>query len=113
LRILRDKHFDRFAMRTSHTEVGPDRTIVVEAPVDGAGIVACPAEIHETVTCGSCAICFSAAARGKTIAFKRHGPKHGPRGPKLSAAKASERLASVDDAERARIAASYGAKFRT
>ncbi len=76
--------WSRFAVRTSHTEVGPGRAIVVDAPLEHPDVIMCPAQTKATETCGTCALCWSPAARGKTIAFLRHGMRRptGPRKPK-------------------------------
>jgi hypothetical protein len=71
---LRDGAWGRFAVRTSHTEAGPRRAIVVEEPTHQAGVITCPAQLEATATCGTCALCWSAP--DKTIAFIRHGIKH-------------------------------------
>jgi hypothetical protein len=70
---LRDQAWGRFAVRTSHTEAGPRRAIVVEGPTSTPGVITCPAQVEATATCGTCGLCWSAP--DKTIAFIRHGIK--------------------------------------
>lgn len=72
---LTEARWDRFAIRTSHSAPGRDRTIVVMAPVDDPAVVMCPSQTEATQTCGTCAICWSPAARDKTVAFLLHGMK--------------------------------------
>ena len=79
----------RFAIRTSHAEAGPQRSIVVlEPPVTNGQdtqVIMCPAQSKATEACVTCGLCWAEAARGKTIAFLKHGMKrrgkksdHGP-----------------------------------
>ncbi len=80
---LRDEHYDRFAIRTSHVAPGRDRTMVVSEVVDLPGVIMCPAQERKEMTCGTCALCWAPNARDKTVAFLIHGVKHstGPRKP--------------------------------
>lgn len=75
LKLITDHHWNRFAIRTSHTEAGRDRTIVVDEAVNDPDVIMCPAQVEKTATCGTCALCWAPGARDKTIAFLRHGIK--------------------------------------
>lgn len=63
----------RFAIRLSRRAAGPGHAIVVDEPVSAPDVIMCPAQTHATETCGTCGLCWAPAARGKTIAFLRHG----------------------------------------
>jgi hypothetical protein len=95
IRLLTQGAWGRFAIRTSHTEPGRERSIVVDvADPDRPKVIVCPAQIHATETCGTCGLCWSPNAREKTIAFLRHGMKR-TREPKPPA---SPRAASTPSA---------------
>jgi len=66
---LRDKSWDRFAVRTSGGCEGP-RTMVSANPYPGA--ITCPAQTGGTSHCGSCGLCWAPAARHRTINFLPH-----------------------------------------
>lgn len=66
---------DRWAIRTSHVEPGPGRTVVVDADPQSPDVIMCPAQTKSTEACSTCALCWSPAAWGKTIGFLRHGIK--------------------------------------
>lgn len=66
---LRDRRWDRFAIRTSGAATGPRTSVIDGAGADG---VVCPAQTGRTASCGSCALCWSPAARTLPIAFERH-----------------------------------------
>jgi hypothetical protein len=85
VRFLTQGAWSRFAIRTSHTEPGRERSIVVgAADPDLPKVIVCPAQTHTTETCGSCGLCWAPNARDKTIAFLRHGMKR-PTGPRPQA----------------------------
>lgn len=69
--------WDRFAIRWSAPEPGPGRTVTLYGDVgpQPKGVVVCPAQTGRTRGCNSCALCWSPAARDKTIAFIAHGAK--------------------------------------
>lgn len=71
IETIRDAQWDRFAVRTSGAESGP-RTVVFDAPECTSRYLQCPAQTGKTLNCGTCALCWSPAARGKTIAFAAH-----------------------------------------
>lgn len=72
---------DRCLIRTSGKEPGFERTIVVESLDDADGAIVCPAQTEKTECCATCALCWSEAAREKTIAFIKHGnPYRGRKG---------------------------------
>jgi hypothetical protein len=80
LRYLTDEAWDRFAIRWSRSEPGPQRAVVVlESPHDPS-IITCPAQIEATQACATCGLCWAPAMRDKTIAFIRHGQKRAGRG---------------------------------
>lgn len=71
----------RFAIRTSDGLTAPNaRTIwhVPEGHHDGDGII-CPAETGATDCCATCGLCWSSAAKDKTIVFIGHGMVRGGR----------------------------------
>lgn len=72
---LRKSAWSQFAIRHSHTEAGPGRTIVVETAQDAAraGAILCPAQTGATASCATCGLCWARAAFPRTIAFLRHG----------------------------------------
>lgn len=65
--------WSRFAIRTSHAEPGPMRAIVRDVPSDDPSVLTCPAQLEKTAACSTCLLCFTPAARDKTILFLRHG----------------------------------------
>lgn len=73
--------WNRFAVRWSTTEPGPDRAVTIWAwdPERSRdewrrdGVIVCPAETGDTLGCGSCGLCWSQAARDKAIGFIAHG----------------------------------------
>jgi len=70
---LRADRWDRFAVRTSGatSDSGVPRTLVFDGePPPGA--IVCPAQTGKTANCASCALCWSAAARHRPIAFAQH-----------------------------------------
>jgi hypothetical protein len=76
---------ERFAIRWSG-ESGPMGSIVVDKPVDDPNVIMCPAQVHKTELCATCALCWSPAAADKTVAFLRHGMKVSrPRADRLPA----------------------------
>ena len=71
---LRDAWWWRFAIRTSDANAseGP-RTVVIEDKSQlPRGAIICPAQVGVGRTCSTCALCWSPAAKNKTIAFLRH-----------------------------------------
>lgn len=84
---------DRWMIRTSHREPGAARTIVVEtedaAVLAQPDVILCPAQTKASEVCATCALCWSPAAWGKTVAFLRHGIKRvsGPRGNRSGASR--------------------------
>lgn len=87
---LAARRWHRFAVRLSSTEPGPRRAVTIwEMPkFDGLvsigsgsknlhAAIVCPAQLGKTRSCGSCALCWSPAARERTIAFIAHGPVAG------------------------------------
>lgn len=81
--VLADYMWARFAVRTSsrNPDVADSRAIVVDADPDREDVIVCPAQTGATEACSTCGLCWSPNARGKTIAFLRHGMKRaaGPR----------------------------------
>ncbi len=134
IRALTETSWERFAIRFSRVEPGPQHSIVVDADPGLADVIVCPAQTGATEACATCGLCWAAGAREKTIAFLRHGMKSNkgkarkpkapiePRVPRprgrprkvplpLVAATPADRIAAVNNDERQRIAATYGAKF--
>jgi hypothetical protein len=115
--------WDRFAIRFSTAAPIAQGSTVFDADPAQPNVIMCPAQVEKTMACASCGLCWAAAAREKTIGFLRHGMKSnvGPRGPRKArevvaeprpAATATDRLAALPDAERARIEAAYSVTFR-
>ncbi|MFZ5669098.1 MAG: DUF7227 family protein [Pseudomonadota bacterium] len=78
IRELSDKHWDRFSIRFSRAEPGPQRSVVVETDPKLPDVIVCPAQTGGTDACATCGLCWAPAARDKTIAFLRHGMKRRP-----------------------------------
>jgi hypothetical protein len=76
-----DAAWDQFAIRFSHPEPGPGRSIVVDEDPKLEDVIVCPAQLEKTTTCGTCGLCWAPAARHKTIAFLRHGMKRAKAAP--------------------------------
>lgn len=74
---------DRCSIRYSRKEPGYMHAVVIKSKDDILPrTIACPAQTEETECCATCALCWSPAAREKTIAFIEHGPttkRHGHR----------------------------------
>lgn len=70
---LRDKRWDRFAVRTSGAYIGPSTKVITDEKYAGDAII-CPAQTvkNKEISCSSCALCWSPAARHRAIAFKAH-----------------------------------------
>ncbi|MFD1189728.1 GP88 family protein [Phenylobacterium conjunctum] len=75
LKVLTDGAWSRFAIRTSHVEAGPERSVVVDDAPLREDVVLCPTQTEATQACATCGICWAAGSRSKTIAFLRHGMK--------------------------------------
>jgi hypothetical protein len=73
------KLWSRFAIRTSHPEFGPGRSVVVDEDPKLPDVIVCPAQTEKTAACATCAMCWNPALQRKTIAFLRHGPARGRR----------------------------------
>ena len=94
---------DRWHIRHSSTEAGPERACTLwevpeKQPKDG---IICPAQTGRTECCGSCGLCWSAAAKDKTIYFLAHGSR-------LQGKPAGEPMPSVSIRE---FFAAAGSKF--
>lgn len=74
IKDLRYRRWDRFAVRTSSGKHGwTPKTIVIERAEDKPPeAIICPAQIEKTQSCGTCGLCWSPAAKQRTIAFLRH-----------------------------------------
>lgn len=92
VRELTEKDWDRFSIRFSRAEPGPQRSIVVEADPELPDVIVCPAQTGGTDACATCGLCWAPAAREKTIAFLRHGMKRA-RGPRAATTAAPSRSA--------------------
>ena len=87
IRMFRDVHWDRFAIRTSgqHREPKGATTIdyVPEWPRVDKGVV-CPAQTGKTDCCGTCGLCWHPNAKDETIVFVLHGPRFVPKPARAS-----------------------------
>jgi hypothetical protein len=84
VKMLTDKQWDRFAIRFSSAEPKPQGATSIDYVPDGPRVpegIVCPAQMKRTDSCGSCGLCWHAAARDKTIVFVLHGPKFEGRKP--------------------------------
>lgn len=77
--ILTRAMWGRFAIRTSHAEFGPQRSVVVMKDPELPEVIVCPAQKVKTEACATCGLCWAPSARDKTIAFLKHGMKRGGR----------------------------------
>lgn len=77
IRRVSEAAWDQFAIRLSRGEPGRDHSIVVDSDPGRPDVIVCPAQLEKTTTCGTCGLCWSPAARDRTIAFLRHGIKAG------------------------------------
>jgi hypothetical protein len=64
---LRNKHWDRFAIRTSGGVKGPRTVVFQQKPPPG--VIPCPAQSGKTASCSTCALCW---ATTKAIGFRAH-----------------------------------------
>lgn len=89
LKRITDKQWDRFAIRFSSAMPKPQgaTTIFRKAEADNVpeGIV-CPMQTGKTDCCGTCGLCWSEAAKDKTIVFMAHGRVGGKPGPRKARA---------------------------
>ncbi len=69
--FYRDRCFIRFSSKT--VEPGGATVFSSIETASSATVVVCPAELHQSECCGTCALCWSKNAREKTIAFIEHG----------------------------------------
>lgn len=69
--------WDRFAVRLSSTEAGPGRAMTLwQTPgplLPKDSMIVCPVQLGKTTSCATCGLCWSPAARDKTILFIAHG----------------------------------------
>lgn len=75
--VLAFQRWDRFAVRLSSREPGIMRAVTVWEVPDkrtSGSVIPCPAQTGGAKGCGECGLCWSPAARTKTIAFIAHGP---------------------------------------
>lgn len=81
IRLLTDAMWKRFAIRTSHAESGPQRSVVLMADPGQPDVIMCPAQSKATEACATCGLCWAGAARDKAIGFLKHGmtSRRGPR----------------------------------
>lgn len=75
IQTLNERYPDRWAIRTSHTEPGAGRTIVVRATPRDPDVILCPEQAGQTKSCSTCALCWNRNAWDKTVAFLEHGMK--------------------------------------
>jgi hypothetical protein len=71
---LAHRYWDRFAVRLSSSEPGPERAVTIwgEPPAGTDGIV-CPAERGLSASCATCGLCWSPSFRHRPIFFMAHG----------------------------------------
>lgn len=98
VRMLTTGMWSRFAIRTSHPEFGPQRSVVVDAAPDVPDVIVCPAQVEATEACATCGLCWAEPARGKTIAFLKHGMKRGGRRYATGGVLLPDPLATVGEA---------------
>jgi hypothetical protein len=77
--LLTQHRWSRFAIRTSHGEFGPQRSVVVMEDPGRPDVLMCPAQAKATEACATCGLCWAEAPRDKAIGFLKHGMKR-PRG---------------------------------
>lgn len=70
--------WDRFAIRFSRPEPGPQGSAVVKADPGVKGQVVCPAQTGGTDCCGTCGLCWARGFQQGTILFLLHGMKKNP-----------------------------------
>ena len=73
---LRDRRWDRFAVRSSTVESAPASAVTIDRIPEAARVaegIVCPAQTGGAETCGRCGLCWALAARDKTIVFVLHG----------------------------------------
>jgi ParB-like nuclease domain len=73
---LADSNWDRFAIRFSSAQPGPQGATTIWRKPEGSVVSegqVCPAQTDATACCASCGLCWSPAARDKTIVFIGHG----------------------------------------
>lgn len=66
----------RFAIRFSSADRGPRRAVTLRSAAEAAGkknLIVCPVETGRARSCGTCGLCWSPAAKKKTIGFIVHG----------------------------------------
>lgn len=75
VRRLADEQWDRFAVRLSSRNPGPQRAITIQSErrLRETKAIVCPVEMARTTSCATCGLCWSPAAREKTIGFVLHG----------------------------------------
>lgn len=82
LSYMQYHYWDRFAVRFSRpTPVrgyGEAITVPDVEAAEALGATVCPAQLHQTATCGTCTLCWSMPQL--TIAFLHHGRKPGRKG---------------------------------
>lgn len=77
IEALKDAYPDRFRIRWSSAKPRPDgASVVTSLPSPRpANVIPCPVQTEATACCATCALCWEASARDKTILFLKHGPK--------------------------------------
>lgn len=64
----------RCSIRYSRAEPGPMHAIILKDQKVTQNVIVCPAQTEKSECCATCALCWSPAAKHKTIAFIEHGP---------------------------------------
>lgn len=73
IHVLREIHWDRFAIRTSSEKEGAMRAVVYTEAQADKDIIMCPAQTKDSECCATCGLCWSPSAQNKTIGFLKHG----------------------------------------
>lgn len=85
IKRLTDTQWDRFAIRFSDAEPKPQGATTIFRKAEGDNVsegIVCPAQTGKTDCCGTCGLCWSDAAKDKTIVFMAHGRIGGKPGPR-------------------------------
>ncbi len=69
---LRDRCWDRFAIRTSDAFTGPRTSVVTKRANASPGAIICPVQEGRTRGCASCGLCWHPVTKDRDIAFLAH-----------------------------------------
>ena len=99
IRLVTAQAWERFSIRFSRAEAGPQRSIIVDEDPGLPDVIVCPAQTKQTEACATCGLCWAPSARDKTIAFLRHGMKRHT-GPRIAPAPAPAPEPTPEPAEK-------------